>query len=46
MGKLRFATLSAMGIANAHIKGIINNPDTELIAVCDVDPKRIAAQLS
>lgn len=45
MGKLRFATLSAMGIANAHIKGIINNPDTELIAVCDVDPKRIAAQL-
>ncbi|MBE6931635.1 MAG: Gfo/Idh/MocA family oxidoreductase [Oscillospiraceae bacterium] len=47
MKKLRFATLSAMGIARSHIKGIIENPETcELVAFSDVDPERIEAQLA
>lgn len=42
MAKLRFATLSAMGISNSHIKGILDNPDTELAAIADVSDERIA----
>ena len=44
MKKLRFATLSAKGIADAHIRGILENENTELVAVCDVDPERLAQE--
>ncbi len=42
MDKLRFATLSAMGIAGTHAKGITANEMTELVAASDIDPERTA----
>jgi len=42
MSKLRFATLSAMGISNSHIQGILNNPETELAAISDASEERLA----
>ncbi len=44
MKKLRFATLSARGIADAHIKGILENEETELVAISDIDPERLASE--
>mgnify|MGYP003304983594 CR=1 FL=1 len=42
MAKLKMAVIGTGGISNEHIRGYINNPDTELYAFCDINPDQLA----
>lgn len=41
MAKLKMAVIGTGGISNEHIRGYINNPDTELYAFCDINAERV-----
>ena len=41
MAKLKMAVIGTGGISNEHIRGYINNPDTELYAFCDINPEQL-----
>lgn len=41
MAKLKMAVIGTGGISNEHIRGYINNPDTELYAFCDINADRV-----
>lgn len=43
MNKLRFAVISASGMAQTHMDAIVFNKNTELTAVCDIDTQRLSA---
>ena len=43
MAKLKMAVIGTGGISNEHIRGYINNPNTELYAFCDINPERVKA---
>lgn len=43
MAKLKMAVIGTGGISNEHIRGYINNPDTELYAFCDINAERVKA---
>lgn len=39
MEKIRFAVVGVKGIGQFHMKGILDNPDAQLVALCDNDSK-------
>ncbi len=41
MSQLKMAIIGTGGISNEHIRGYINNPNTELYAFCDINPERL-----
>ena len=41
MAKLKVGVIGTGGISNEHIRGYINNPDTELYAFCDINPEQL-----
>ncbi len=43
MAKLKMAIIGAGGISNEHIQGYLKNPDTELYALCDINPVQLAS---
>ncbi len=43
---VRHAVIGLGGQGNAHCRLYSNNPDCELVAVCDVDPERLAKSAS
>ncbi len=45
MGKARVGFIGCGGIAEAHLKGIVKNPDVEVVGLCDINLAR-AKQLA
>ncbi|MBR4942249.1 MAG: Gfo/Idh/MocA family oxidoreductase [Clostridia bacterium] len=43
MKKFRAAVIGCGVISKNHISALLNNPNTELVAVCDLDPARASA---
>ncbi|MCL2512939.1 MAG: Gfo/Idh/MocA family oxidoreductase [Oscillospiraceae bacterium] len=41
--KIKTAIIGTGCISNEHINGYINNPNTELYALCDINPERVSA---
>ncbi len=41
MAKKLKAAVIGLGVGQAHCKGYSRNPDSELIAICDIDPVRL-----
>lgn len=39
MKKIRMGVIGVGGISGVHIKGTLNSPDAELVAICDIDPE-------
>ncbi len=41
MSKVKIALIGAGNIANAHLEAYQNVPDAEIVAICDINPKRL-----
>ena len=41
MSKVKVALIGAGNIANAHLEAYQNVPDAEIVAICDINPKRL-----
>ena len=42
MSKVKIGLIGAGNIANAHLEAYRNVPDAEIVAICDINPKRLA----
>lgn len=45
MAKVRVGIIGTGGMAQVHIKRLLQNPDAEIAALCDIDPKALASTL-
>ena len=42
MSKVKIALIGAGNIANAHLESYCKVPDAEIVAICDINPDRLA----
>ena len=41
MSKVKIGLIGAGNIANTHLEAYQNVPDAEIVAICDINPKRL-----
>jgi len=46
MKKLRIGIIGCGGVANGHIRGVLDSRDLEISALCDIVPERLAEKVS